>query len=230
MQTYPFYSALTYVKDFHGIAMNPDEFESLAWHAWNHIGNKQTKLYKMSAIITDGKVDLPCNVENLEMVTANIEDFLKPENISREDYSFLTVESFIEGRKRYQSPFYISGKMIEFELIDNTMYFNNLEDIVIYILYKGIIADEEGLPSLNYKEMEAIANYCSFIYLRKKGMMTKDQSLLQMSQLIQGEWKRSCDDARTPLYLDQNYMNQLLDIQASWDRKRFGKSYKAFKK
>lgn len=229
MERYAFYSALTYLKDFHGITMNPDDFETLAWHGWNHIGNKVMKFYKYTTTVVDDKIELPCNVEHVEMITTNIEDFLKPENISREDYSMLTIESFIEGRKRYKSPYYMSGRMIEYERVGNTLYFDNMDDVIVTILYKGLEADEEGLPTLNFKEMEAIADYCAFIYLRKKGMMTKDQTLLQMSQLIQAEWKRACDDARTPTYLDQNFLNDLLDVQASWDRKRFGKSYKALK-
>lgn len=229
MEKYPFYTALTQIRDFHGITMNPDEFESIAWHAWLHIGNKNMQLYQYTYTIADNKLDLPCNVEQIELVTSNIEDFLKPENISREDYSNLTIESFIEGRKRFKSPYYIPGRMIEFERVDNTLYFVNMNDVIVTVLYKGIIADEEGLPTLNFKEVEAISNYCAFIYYRKKGSMTKDSSLLQLSQAIQAEWKRSCDDARTPIYLDQNFMNDLLDVQSSWDRKRFGKSYKAFK-
>lgn len=229
MTTYPFYSALTHLKDFHGIAMNPDDFESIAWHGWNHIGNKTTKFYKYTTEVVNDKIDLPCNVEQIELVTTNIEDFLKPENISREDYSMLTIESFIEGRKRYKSPYYMSGRIIEYEQVDNTLYFTNMNGVVVTILYKGLVADEDGLPSLNFKEMEAIANYCAFVHLRKKGMITKDQALIQMSQLIQADWKRSCDDARTPIYLSQNFINDLLDVKSSWDRKRFGKSYKAFK-
>jgi len=227
---YPFYSALTHLRDFHGITMNPDDFETLAWHGWSHIGNKSTKLYKYTTEIDkNNKVDLPCNAESIELITANIEDFLKPENISREDYSNLTVESFIEGRKRHKSPYYLGGKMIKYERAGNTLYFDNMDGVIVTVLYKGIIADEDGLPFINFKEMEAIANYCAFIQLRKKGMMTKDQSLIQMSQLIQADWKRSCDDARTPIQVDQNFMDQLLDVEASWDRKRFGRSYKAMK-
>jgi hypothetical protein len=229
MERYPFYTALTHLKDFHGIAMNPDDFETIAWHGWNHIGNKVTKLYKFSGIIENGYIDLPCNVENIEMVTTNEEDFLKPDNISVDNYAAHAVETFIEGRKGSTSPLYIPGKMVKYEKVDNTLYFKNMNGQPVNILYKGLVADEDGLPSLNYKELEAIVNYCAFIYLRKKGMMTKDQSLLQMSQLVQTEWKRSCDDARSPIYLDQNFMNELQDVQGSWDRKRFGKSYKAFK-
>ena len=222
----PFYTALTHLKDIHGITMNPDDFETLAWNAWNHIGNKNVKLYRYITKIEDGQVALPCNVDVIESVHSTTEDFYKPENITREDYSGLTVESYIEGRKVNQSPLYQRGALLKYELVDNILYFPGNTNIQVVIVYKGIVADDDGLPYLNFKEVEAISNYCAFIYFRKKGMATKDNALIQMSQAIQVEWKRSCDDARTPLTLTQNFMNDLLDVQGNWDRKRFGKSFK----
>jgi hypothetical protein len=209
MEKFPFYTAITHLRDFHGISMNPDEFESLAWHGWNHIGNKETKLYRYNAHIENGQVALPCNVDIIESVNSTTEDFYKPENVTREDYSNLTLESYIEGRKSHKDPLYQRGRQLK--------------------LYKGILVDEEGLPSLNFKEVEALSNYCAFIHLRKMGMITKDSNLIQMSQLVQNEWKRSCDDARTPITLSQNFFNDLTDVQGSWDRKRFGKSLKVLK-
>ena len=229
MEKYPFYTAITHLKDFHGITMNPDEFESLAFHAWNHIGNKETKLYRFPTHIENYMVALPCNVDIIESVNSTTEDFYKPENVTREDYSMLTIASYIEGRKSYNSPLYQRGRLFKYELSGNTLYFPDLTNIDITILYKGILSDEDGLPNLNFKEVEAIANYCAFIHLRKQGMITKDSGLLQMSQLIQKEWQRSCEDARAPLYVSQNFMNDLMDVQANWDRKRFGKSFKGFK-
>lgn len=223
---YPFYTAITQLKDFHGITMNPDDFESLAWHAWNHIGNKMTKLYRYITDIVDGQVELPPNIDIIESVHSTTEDFYKPENVTREDYSALTVESYIEGRKSNQSPFYQKGTLLKYELSDNVLYFAGVTNIQVVIVYKGILVDDDGLPYLNFKELEAITNYCAFIYYRKKGMITKDAALIQMSQSLQAEWKRSCDDARTPITLTQNFMNELLDVQGSWDRKRFGKSFK----
>jgi len=226
---YPFYTAITHLKDIYGITINPDEFESLAWHAWNHIGNKNTKLYRYITNIVDGKIDLPCNVDIIDSVHSTTEDFYKPENITREDYSALTVESYVESRKTNQSPFYQRGAFVKYELVGNTLYFPNDSTAQIVIVYKGIISDEDGLPLLNFKELDAITNYCAFIQLRKKGMITQNANLIQMSQSIQIEWKRTCDDARTPITLTQNFMDEMLDVQGSWDRKRFGKSFKPLK-
>lgn len=226
---YPFYTAITHLKDFHGITMDPDTFESVGMHAWNHIGNKETKLYTYQTTIENYQVPLPCNVEIIELVTSNTEDFYKPENVTREDYSALTVESYIEGRKAHKDPLYQGGRILKYEESNGILYFPDLDQLDIMILYKGVLVDEEGLPSLNFKEVEAIANYCAFIHTRKTGMATKDQGLIQLSQMLQTEWKRSCDDARTPIFINQNEWDAILNVEASWDRKRFGKSFKAIR-
>jgi len=229
MEKFPFYTAMTMVKDFWGVSLTPDDFESYAYNAWNHIGNKDTKLYRYTTTISGGYIDLPCNVDIIESVNSTMEDFYKPENVTREDYSNLTAQSYIESRKTDQSPYYQRGKQLKYERSGNTLYFPTANQIDVVILYKGVLVDDDGLPSLNFKEIEAIANYCAFIYYRKKGSMTKDSALLQVSQLAQTAWQKSCDDARTPIELSQNFMNDLLDVQSSWDRKRFGKSFKPLK-
>jgi hypothetical protein len=46
------------------------------------------------------------------------------------------------------------------------------------VVYKGIIADDKGLPTINFKELEAISAYCAYAYTYKKAMVTKDQSYM----------------------------------------------------
>ncbi len=57
-------------------------------------------------------------------------------------------------------------------------------------------------------------------------MITKDKTTFELAQMMNQQWKFAVDDARTPIYLNQNEINQILDVQASWDRKRFGRSFK----
>jgi len=47
---------------------------------------------------------------------------------------------------------------------------------VVNILYKGVVVDDTGLPLLNNKEMDAIAAFCVFADVRKKAIITKDQT------------------------------------------------------
>jgi hypothetical protein len=96
----------------------------------------------------------------------------------------------------------------------------------VIILYKGFVADEDGLPFLNAKEVDAIAAFCSYSNLFKAGIVTRDSATLQLSQLMEQKWKNLCTQARVPEYLNQNEMDEILNVATSWDRKRFGKSFK----
>jgi hypothetical protein len=48
----------------------------------------------------------------------------------------------------------------------------------INILYKGIIADNEGLPELTDKEATAIATYLAYITKYKEGLKTGNSNII----------------------------------------------------
>jgi hypothetical protein len=56
--------------------------------------------------------------------------------------------------------------------------------------------------------------------------MTRDASTFQMAQVMELKWKSLCTQARVPDYLNQNELDEILNVSTSWDRKRFGKSFK----
>jgi hypothetical protein len=99
----------------------------------------------------------------------------------------------------------------------------------VNILYKGFIADEEGLPYLNSKEVDAIAAFCAYANDYKQARMTRDQVTMQFAQMSEQKWLKLCTQARVPEYINQNEMDEILNVQTSWDRKRFGKSFKPIK-
>jgi hypothetical protein len=53
-----------------------------------------------------------------------------------------------------------------------------------------------------------------------------NSGIIQMSQLLEQKWKLMCTQARVPEYINQNEMDEILNVSSSWDRKRFGKSFK----
>jgi len=60
----------------------------------------------------------------------------------------------------------------------------------------------------------------------KKALQTRDSATLQLSQILEQKWKVLCTQARVPEYINQNEMDEILNVLTSWDRKRFGKSFK----
>lgn len=228
MKTYPFYNALTHLKEFYDITMEDDEFETIGLHAWDKIGNKYTRTYHFTGRIIQGELDLPCNADIIEMVTAGGEDANTTSNMRDDDFVSSSVEGYIEGRKSGGHSLYSKGKLVEYTRAGDTLVFGKGVNGSATIIYKGVMLDDDGLPYLNFKEVDAIANYCAYVHTNKKGMTTRDAGTIQLAQLLKQEWNRVCENARTPVHLDQNDINQILNVKGSWDRKRYGKSYKLY--
>jgi hypothetical protein len=60
----------------------------------------------------------------------------------------------------------------------------------------------------------------------KKALMTKDNATMQLAMILKQQWDKKCTQARVPDHINQNEMDEILNVGASWDRKRFGKSFK----
>lgn len=231
MKNYPFNTAYMQARELYGLALNPDEFETLGIIAWDKIGNKRCKLYKFQEepIQTETGawyIDLPCNADIIEAVTADYEDYQKttPTTISGNNQNGW-IEGYIETRKYNTSFGYASGKFIKYYREDNRLWladkFNKVN-----VLYKGVIVDEEGLPTLNEKELDAVAAFCAFSDTFKKALVSRDGNTMQFAQILKAEWNKKCTQARVPDYMNQNEWDEVLNVSTSWDRKRFGKSFK----
>ena len=218
----------TIANSLYGLELEPEQFEELGLTAWNLIGNKTVRLYNYSADIScdNLSVQLPCNCDIIEAVTYNHEDWNYSTNKTvNGDYNSQFTEQYIEARKLYQAPLYISGKYAKYERVGDILYFDK-DYGKVNILYKGIILDEDGLPKVNEKEALAIATYIAFATKQKQGWITNNQNIIQLAQYLYQQWLKYCDSARVPLSIDQNTMNQVLDAKSSWNRKVYNKAYK----
>jgi len=122
----------------------------------------------------------------------------------------------------------VSGKFVKYKQVENVLYLaDNFS--AVNILYKGVLVDEEGLPQLNEKELDAVSTFCAWRHLLKKGIVTKDGGTIQIAQMLEAQWKLTCTQARVPDYINQNEMDEILNAGTSWDRKRYGRSFKPIK-
>jgi len=223
-----FNSAYYVANLLYDIELSPDQFVELALIAWSKIGNKQTRLYRYDAAIDaeTRTVKIPCNCDFIEAVAYDFEDWnYVSKTTLNGDYSSLFAENYIELRKMYSNPLYLPGKYAKFTQDDEYLYFDKNYGGV-RILYKGVVVDEEGLPFINEKEKQAIACYCAFTIKYKEGLRSNNSGIIQIAQLLRQDWLRLCDAARVPERLTQNEMNEILDGNATMNRKLFNKSYK----
>ena len=231
MNKYSFNTAYMQARELYGLELTPDEFENLGIIAWGKIGNKKYKLYTYTTAPSktdtgEWAVELPCNVDEIEAVTTDYEDYQKTSNKNHiANMKDTWIEGYIETRKFNTNPLYSSGKFIKYRLEGNVIKFKS-EFSTVNILYKGFIVDEEGLPYLNEKEVDAIASFCAWTDTRKAAIVTRDRALMEFAMDLERTWKNLCTQARIPEYISQNDMDEILNVAASWDRKRFGKSFK----
>lgn len=220
----------------YGIEMEDQDVEELGLIAWGLIGNKNIRMYRIRMCIdpTDNSITLPCNALDtngescVELVTSSWEDWERVTNKTwNGDFATEIIESQIEAQKYYNSSWYLPGKVLKFNQVGDKLYFTRNYGMV-NILYKGIEADEEGLPQLSDKEANAIATYIAYTQKFKEGLITNNGDIIKASEFLKQKWNQECDQARIS-YLNQNDMNSVLEIAYSWDRPRYGKGYKGIK-
>lgn len=226
MQTNNFHYVEVLLDQLYGIEMETEDLEELGLIGWELIGNKNTKLYRYKECIgTDNAITLPCNAVSIESVTTSYEDWARVTNYSDNgDNRTAFIESSIEAQKLYVSPYYNSGQLLSYEQVGNVLYFPKNYGTV-NILYKGILADEEGLPELTDKEALAIATYLAYVSKYKEGLKTNNVAIVQQAAMLEQKWLKQCDQARVSK-LSQNAMNDILNVKGSWNRKSYGISYK----
>ena len=88
---------------------------------------------------------------------------------------------------------------------------------------------------INYlKEGHSAYDYYNRYKVNKKRCGRNKTSLTQSEKVfiktyLEQNWKTLCTQARVPDFINQNEMDEILNVSVSWDRKRFGKSFKPIK-
>lgn len=226
-----FHYAMSLLDTLYDINIQEDQFEEIAVIAWQYIGNRRMKIYRYQTCVnscTEG-VELPCNVDQIEAVTTNWEDWNYSTNDTPNgDLNSAYTEAYIEHRKYFKDPMYAHGKFIKYEKVGNTLYFDRPWGI-INILYRGEMLDDDGLPEITDKEAIAIATYCAYVTKYKEGIKTNNANIVQFAESLRQKWLVQVDQARTDYYMSQNEWDQVLDAKTNWNRKQHNRSYKMYR-
>ncbi len=231
MELNNFHYGQTLLELLYNISMKDDEYEEIALIGWGLIGNKRSRLYRYS-VCPDPctrEIELPCNLDEIEAVTTNFEEWDHLNNKSENgDLNSAFTEHYIEHRKKFKHPLYASGKFVKYERVGNTLYLNEPYG-KINILYKGEVLDDDGLPQITDKEATALATYCAYIYKFREGMQTNNGNIIQMAELLKSKWNVQVEQARNDYYISQNEWDEILDVKTNWDRKQHSRSFKMYR-
>ena len=219
-----FKSVYGLANSLYGVTMDIDTFEDVALNGWELIGNKQTRLHRFITDTENGKIKLPCNVDIIEAVYVPGLVVQETSNSGVIEYINKSVELYIESQKKEMNPFYNKGHLVKYRIEGDYIVldkdYNN-----VTIIYHGIILDEEGLPYLSDKEVQALAAYVAYVQTYKKSLIKSDGNLVNLANVIKADWIRLCNSARIPNHITQNDMNDVLDVKTRWDRKMYSKSF-----
>ena len=183
MKTYNFRAAYSLSNTLYGSSINIGDFEDIALNGWSLIGNRQTRLYKYTSSTVNGEIELPCNAEYVEAVFDGYLDYSKK---PLDEYSNQWVEGYAESANNHTSQFYNKGSLVKYRQVGNSLVFDK-DYGAITVLYHGIETDDEGLPLLTEKEVQAIAAYCAHVDMQRKSLMTKDGGLYQMAAALEAK-------------------------------------------
>lgn len=229
MKKFPLLTVIPKLHDDFGLELDEDTAINYAMSAYKKIGNND---FRLKLIIVHPEKDpeggwsvcRPCDMEQIEAITLPFEggrevnatdDFL--------GYKTYAIEQWIENFKWNRDHFYLSGKFVKYIEYADKINFTDPYPTV-NILYKASYLDEDGLPYVSEKELEAIVMYCAYAYDMKQARLTKDQSLLQFAQNEYQHWQRLCSSARVADQFSQNEINEILDTLTSMGVHSYGVS------
>ena len=221
-------AAYSLCDSLYGVTPDENNFEDLALTAWNKIGVKHTRLYRVEGSVKDGVLELPCNVDSglIESVHIPIPDAQVSSSSVNFPWQNIWIETYIDRFPKLNDPYFHPGKLIKYDEGNNELYFAHDYPRVM-VVYHGILADEEdGLPLVNDKELTAIATFVAYASLYREGIKKRDGNIIKLAQVVKEDWLRACNAARIPDHLSQNDMDAILDAKTSWNRKQYGKSFK----
>lgn len=223
--------ALSLAQTLYDVTGTQEDLEEIGLVAYNHIGNKNTRLVKeILDVDCNGYAKLPCDVGIIEAVTyCGPEEWNYVTNTHEYgDRSSFYTENYIESTKLFTDPHYVSGKFVKYKRVGDKLYVEKGAPKIV-ILYHKELLDEDGLPEINDKEAIAIADYIAYTIKYKEALRTNNANVFQLAQTLQKKWQFHCDAARGSEYVNQNEMDQILNVRMSQDRKTYGRSFKPIK-
>ena len=221
--------AMFLANQLYDLELSTDDFEEIGLVAWRMIGNKRQRLYRYCADIncSSNTVELPCNCDEIEAITYGFEDWNFVSNFYPNGDSYSSwVESYIEAKKAFGNPLYVGGRYVKYERVGDTLYLDGQYKGKIFILYRGDILDEDGLPELTEEEAQAIAAFCAYTMKFKDAIKNNNKNIMGIAEILKKEWRTLCSQARVPNHISQNEWNEILDAKVNWNRKIYNKSYK----
>ncbi len=230
----PFLTTKVKAQQLYALDMNQDDFIEMAYDVWRSIGNIATRVNRYYAKVpNDFIIELPPQMEFIDSVSIiNEQKIINSfDSSGAKDRNVFSYQERSNLPEINQSITKTPGKSVNYITMDNNSIKITSADAIhrdIMIVYKSLDLDEDGLPLLNDKEVEAISAEVAKRNLIRKGFQgaaLKDKSFNVMLQYISNEAIRLMTAAKIAERITDDDIDKMLDVQTSWDRKQYNRRY-----
>jgi len=231
----PFLSAKVRLKSRYGVTMSDDDFIERAYFIWREIGNIATSPRHFDVSVPqDLIIYLPKDCEFVNSVTSGS---FTDSNGNSGTITYTSAGREMEARPgigmlstqhEANSPsIHVEGESVNYTTGRGFIKLTSVDLFgrVVNVGYDAIDTDDDGLPFINDKELEAIA--CNMAM--QKAQMDMFQRVAGSDKIVamlQPEAVRLMVAAKSPEKISDDAFDKILDIKTSWDRKTFGNRYK----
>ena len=94
----------------------------------------------------------------------------------------------------------------------------------LFVYFTKPIVDKDGLTKITEMAAYAIAHYCGLVQAKKNMWMGLQNAGNQVA-MAQADYDKFVAKARVPVHLSQNAINQIMDSNVRWTRKRFHEDF-----
>ncbi len=230
----PFFTGMAQLKQKWDIYVSTEDYLEIAYPIWRTLGNIATERQTISAEVpSDGIIQLPVSCEFVKSVTTT--DLINEDGTTNDPYDFTNSSA---GKVANTSPDksvlsktsnagisadYSPGHDVNWNLGDGVINITSpeMEGRTVRILYEFISTDDDGLPLLNDKELEAILFNVALV-LSERDLFRKVPGADKVVAYLKPEAVRTLVAAKIPEQISDAVLNKALDIQTSRGFKTHG--------
>ena len=110
----------------------------------------------------------------------------KEESVNTEDYINRMLMSSHEFEEALYDIRYTEEKLLKYKYSGNRLQFDK-DYTNILVKYHGVLMDDNDLPLVNSKEVNAIAAYVAYAVTYKEGLMKKDGNIINLANTMKAD-------------------------------------------
>lgn len=233
----PFKTPLALLKSRFNITMNEDDYIEMAYPIYKSLGNAGASSKPVDLMVnSDGTLNLPDDclyIKSLvlpfnDVDSRNEETDVKYSSRGPQISSNLDQGHKLTNKSYFQSGEHIDGHLLAYKFVDRLVIqitSDKVQEKKVTLVYGFHTLDEEGLPALLDKEIDAIL-YTAALYNAEKQIFMKVQGAAELAQYLRPLSERAIQAAKIPETLTELELDTMLEVKTSWDRKTYGKRYR----